>query len=243
MNWCYVHPDVCDDGEYVDYVNDEVWLYNKNIKVSSDACSPDYKVEFELGNEKMMDGVEITTDELNGILTNGTEVALSIDGIEESEDCLEECKSRCECGAWSYDNVEGICFLHSVDACCAQKNKQKINPDFISGYVCPACSSTKNECPCTITERRSHCTLAHSSGASKPDYNGPTGLSFVSSIVGNVDPCACEYREFKKGRQKCRCVQPQCQDDVNNASGTCRDKRRCRERKLHPTRFPTCTPN
>ena len=29
------------------------------------------------------------------------------------------------CGAWSYDNFEGVCYLHTVDSCCGQFGKRE----------------------------------------------------------------------------------------------------------------------
>ena len=41
---------------------------------------------------------------------------------------------RCgKCGAWSFDDTWGKCFLHTVDACCGQKLKQETESNFISG--------------------------------------------------------------------------------------------------------------
>ena len=31
------------------------------------------------------------------------------------------------CGAWSYDNFEGVCYLHTVNSCCGQFGKRKNN--------------------------------------------------------------------------------------------------------------------
>ena len=43
---------------------------------------------------------------------------------------------RCgECGAWSFDDTKGVCFLHTVDGCCGQRDKQENNSDFISGTI------------------------------------------------------------------------------------------------------------
>ena len=47
------------------------------------------------------------------------------------------------CGAWTYDALNGKCFLHNVDACCGQRDKQEKDPGFISGYACPQCWSTR----------------------------------------------------------------------------------------------------
>ena len=41
---------------------------------------------------------------------------------------------RCgKCGAWSFDETKGVCYLHTVDSCCGQREKQETNPQFTSG--------------------------------------------------------------------------------------------------------------
>ena len=74
------------------------------------------------------------------------------------------------CGAWSFDNAEGKCYLHTVDGCCGQFGKQEANSDWISGYVCPHCWSTKGntDCPCTIKERAVIPKTAHGAGGKSP---------------------------------------------------------------------------
>ena len=85
------------------------------------------------------------------------------------------------CGAWSFDNAEGKCYLHTVDACCGQFGKQEANPDWISGYVCPHCWSTKGEtdCPCTINERTVVPKTANGAGGNAAVGN----LQFITSSV------------------------------------------------------------
>ena len=58
------------------------------------------------------------------------------------------------CGAWSFDAESKICYLHSVNSCCNQINKSIKAETFISGFVCPYCWSTKNDCPCPEKELR-----------------------------------------------------------------------------------------
>ena len=61
------------------------------------------------------------------------------------------------CGAWSYDFLNAICYLHNVDACCGQFNKREENYDFVSGYTCTSCWTTKSDCTddfCTLIERQ-----------------------------------------------------------------------------------------
>ena len=59
------------------------------------------------------------------------------------------------CGAWSFDNSEGKCYLHTIDGCCGQYGKREVNSDWISGYVCRQCWSTLRgtDCPCSIRDR------------------------------------------------------------------------------------------
>ena len=59
------------------------------------------------------------------------------------------------CGAWSFDNNEEICYLHTIDGCCGQYGKREVNSDWISGYVCPQCWSTLTgtDCPCSLKDR------------------------------------------------------------------------------------------
>ena len=78
------------------------------------------------------------------------------------------------CGAWSFDNAEGKCYLHTVDGCCGQFGKQEANSDWISGYVCPHCWSTKGntDCTgftdCTIKKRAVIPKTAHGAGGKSP---------------------------------------------------------------------------
>ena len=59
------------------------------------------------------------------------------------------------CGAWSFDNSKGKCYLHTIDGCCGQYGKREVNSDWISGYVCRQCWSTLRgtDCPCSIQDR------------------------------------------------------------------------------------------
>ena len=88
---------------------------------------------------------------------------------------------RCgQCGAWSYNDAEGECYLHTANACCGQKGKEESNSDWISGYFCIKCWSTEAgaECPCSLRKRlegQLGCSLAQSSGAADdPQYKNPT---------------------------------------------------------------------
>ena len=53
-----------------------------------------------------------------------------------------------QCGAWSFDTFEEICYLHTAYSCCGQFDKRESDSNFISGYTCDQCWSTRNDCPC-----------------------------------------------------------------------------------------------
>ena len=59
------------------------------------------------------------------------------------------------CGAWSFDTVEEVCYIHTVDSCCGQFGKRVQDSEWISGYACHRCWSTLEgtECPCPVEER------------------------------------------------------------------------------------------
>ena len=162
--------------------------------------------------------------------------------LDKSDDMITYF-SRCGiCAAWSFNALEETCTLHTTDACCGQLDKREQNSDCVSGYICPQCSSTRNNCPCNLRIRRLGCPIAQS--VKKPQY---------------VGTCAVEFRQFtnrRTGRTRCRSVKPQCATTIkggkeiptlhqpcppaNGANNGCTDKRRCRERKLSLTRFPRC---
>ena len=93
------------------------------------------------------------------------------------------------CGAWSYNKQEGVCFLHNVDSCCGQFGKRINNSQFISGYHCTVCWSTKQgtECPCDVEDRTQEPGSAHSTGASKPLHLTPTVNTFPILMIYPLD--------------------------------------------------------
>ena len=77
-----------------------------------------------------------------------------IPGLASPETCQSQCALRNgTCGSWSFDYSTKLCHLHNSDGCCNQFNKREKNDNFISGYICSVCWSTKNDCPCTKDER------------------------------------------------------------------------------------------
>merc|ERR1711894_75624 len=149
---------------------------------------------------------------------------------ESPEMCKQDCEGRNKCGAWSYDKVSALCYLHTVDSCCGQFTKRELVPGFMSGYVCKSCWSTRGECPCTVEERLKKTGTAHSTGGgTEPLHNNPTGVGFVTVNPLNVDVCACVQRAPKGRRKNWICVKPVCKDAETNPDGLCDDTRRCRK--------------
>jgi len=155
--FCYVTEDSnCDDAEYSS-VNDRfnnVWL-NPEVYYSYDACKARSQDD-NTGNEATLRNVKIIGNSYDQVYP------------ETSEECREACKSRIgECGSWSFDSSEEICYLHTVDSCCGQFGKRERNSSFTSGYTCQYCWSTKanTDCPCSLKDRsQSRSGTAHSSG-------------------------------------------------------------------------------
>jgi len=233
--WCYVtDPWLCTDTDYPDYYMDN---FDGELFRSSEACT---KTQDNTGNEAELKGIKILNDRLRNI-ENGTLTDELTFIMEDSTACKAECDSRKgQCGAWSYDKKELICYLHTVDSCCGQFGKREINEDFVSGYACNACWSTKSgtECPCSVEDRLGTSSIKHCNGCAKPSiHNGPGALLAVIPTKLNPDHCKCE-RRFIRGR--CRCIKKQCKNDTDNQNGTCTDQRRCRAFAISEERFPKC---
>ena len=98
----------------------------------------------------------------------------------------------CRCGicsAWSYDETEELCFMHTADGCCGQKEKQVQKSNWISGYFCVHCWSTKHQCPCSLKDRlkgQNGCKIAQNSGATKPQYNNPTVSPYQNFYISKL---------------------------------------------------------
>ena len=78
------------------------------------------------------------------------------------------------CGAWSFDGSANQCYLHSVDACCDQLEKQEASSTWISGYYCPVCWSTKNYCPCSVAKRAKKSSPAFVASGQRATNTSPT---------------------------------------------------------------------
>jgi len=242
-NWCFVTgTSTCADKKVSNTAKtfDNLWLKNE-VFISYDACKQENRQSIEI-NQEVMNGMKITEDILKG--SDGyskNPVPLQIE-TGDHLGCKEECEARCgKCGAWSFDDLNGLCYLHTIDACCGQVGKRQPDTNFISGYHCPQCSSSQNDCPCSLKQRLKgdfDCSSTEfGDGATTPEYTSSGGLLRVDTINTNQDPCACERRQM---RRRCKCVKPRCHDEYENPNGTCKDNRRCRSRALNPRRFPYC---
>jgi len=136
-----------------------VWACNDTV--ADDDRQPITGSELVSGSEQFLPGVKITSDRLKSESGGIVEFTFSDDDIGYGwEKCQAQCVTRNTkegiCGAWSYDALNLKCYLHNVDACCGQKEKQERVDveEFISGYVCPHCWSTYNECPCGLEWRQ-----------------------------------------------------------------------------------------
>ena len=90
-----------------------------------------------------------------------------------------------KCGSWSFDHSTSLCYLHDSDGCCNQFNKREKDDNFISGYVCSVCWSTKNECPCNKQdrERDSYVGFNFASGSvSKINLKSTIVLKFIKKL-------------------------------------------------------------
>merc|ERR1712008_309461 len=98
-------------------------------------------------------------------------------------------------------------------------------------------------CNWSIEQRTKRPGIPHSSGAKQPLYNSASGKIEIHVGDSNEDLCACEYRKLgSRGRKKCKCAKPQCQDEYFNPNGKCQDPRRCRtsRRVFNPDKIIPC---
>jgi len=255
--FCYISIDrtldTCSDLDYYNLYDDlanevekdgKLWHhFAEDFERSEEACLPENKRDMKIGNEEKLSGVKIIHDFLhvykcanNGSCVEDENTPLTFN-FDEAQECLEECHAKCgKCGAWSFDETKGVCYLHTVDSCCGQREKQETNPQFTSGYYCNHCWSTKNDCPCDLKERlkvplTEECkgVNQHSNeGAVTPQLTSSVGLLRVDEIELNIDLCAPEWRTFKR-EPFCRDVKPQCKS-AKNINGTCLNPWRCRSR-------------
>jgi len=184
--YCYVdHSATCEDQEESYFVNyrKHLW-YEKDRKngpkvwYSVFACNftmddvldqPITGSELKSGSEQFIMDTKINADKLKSEAGGELEFTFRDDDLGLAwEKCQAQClvRNRDEgvCGAWSYNGATEKCYLHNVDACCGQKDKQEPNNEFVSGYVCPHCWSTRNQCPCGIAWRQACLTCQITEG-------------------------------------------------------------------------------
>lgn len=128
------------------------------IYSSTEACdNMDMRKKNNIGNEEILNDTRINDDFHNPNRT----IKIDLSASEYEESTHQFCKQMCEdenknddditiCSAWSFDKENKICYIHNVYACCGQRDKQEKNKSFISGYICPYCWSTRNDCPCDL---------------------------------------------------------------------------------------------
>merc|ERR1712050_776673 len=234
--FCFVTGNTnCYDAEYSS-VNERItnmWVKGegegKEIYYSYEACEANQ--DDDIGNEEVLRGIKITDDRMlevddNGILTN-QEISFYYD---EWEECQDECfRRQGNCGAWSYDDGEGECFLHTIESCCGQFGKRKKDSNWISGYACHKCWSTRRgtDCPCPQKERQEPPGTAHGAGGRAPLHATSSGSLTVQSVNVARNACKCVPKRTRRGR--IRCKKPFCAKPGDNEG--CQDKRKCRLKK------------
>jgi len=227
-NWCYVsESSKCDDKKISKSANNKVKVkdvFQKNkIFFSNDACNNVNSSYFDIengnplptGNEKFLYGYKILSDDLQyKNESSGEFIKLWFD-MDSPEDCQYDCEERRGvCGAWSYDFSTQTCYLHNVDACCGQLGKREENQDFVSGYTCTSCWTTKSDCTdfCPLSSRQYDGQTAFGAGGSRPKHFTATGGLAVRKINNpNADnPCKCRWvRRIIRGRPRgFRCKKP-----------------------------------
>jgi len=263
--FCYVSGESnCEDIVYSNFANsykneiDDKWYPKGGIHVSKEACyNENRKINGRLinetGNEEYLEGIKIISDNL--VSPRGDKIYFTFDepeykdGTDYSDYDYDEepgyirCQKQCSarniesnmCGAWTYDALNGNCYLHNVDACCGQWDKQEKDPGFISGYACPHCWSTRKShsdsewcgtesthCDLRLRQTCRTCTIHNSGAAESLDLSSPAGLLRVDVTILNIDVCQC-IRKYRPRRKKWSCQLPCCKE------GGCEDPKRCRK--------------
>merc|ERR1711935_425360 len=147
---------------------------------------------------------------------------------QDYKSCSQQCSAReGVCGAWSYDAANRICHLHNMKSCCGQRSKHEKNGTFVSGYVCKACWSTYNDCPCNNSELQGIKVngTAHSlgQGAEKTIFTSSAALLQVDETKLNPDLCAWIPRYLERKRMW-KNFKPRCSTSPDG----CQNPSRCR---------------
>ena len=99
------------------------------------------------------------------------------------------------CGAWSFDTVEEVCYIHTVDSCCGQFGKRVQDSEWISGYACHRCWSTLegSECPCPVEERNvlPVISTAFTSGARSPFHETSSVSTLNTEMIHSKKSKLC----------------------------------------------------
>jgi len=230
--FCFVtEGSSCFDIEYssVNERIEPIWSGGKEIYYSYEACYANQ--DDRIGNEEVLQGVRIIDDRIKVVNDNNevTDEDISF-YYEEWEECQDECLGRQgNCGAWSFDDEKGICYLHTVESCCGQFGKRKKDSNWISGYACHKCWSTKRgtDCPCPRKERQQAPNTAHGAGGRAPLHATSSGSLTVQSVNVARNACKCVPKRTRRGR--IRCKKPFCAKPGDKEG--CQDKRKCRLKK------------
>jgi len=233
--FCFVSVDsICEDIDYSSVnerlENINIWS-DKEIWYSYEACNAKEQDD-RTGNEELLQGVKILDDYIK-IADDKGRVSDDSENIQFFYDDYEECQDECmtrqgNCGAWSFDDEEGICYIHTVDSCCGQMGKRERNSTWISGYACHKCWSTKKDtdCPCSQEERQEVPNTAHGAGGRAPLHATSSGSLTVASNKAGRNLCKCVPKKTRRGRVRCK--KPFC---VGPKEIGCKDLRKCRRRK------------
>jgi len=230
--FCFVTENSnCYDSEYSrvnERIND-IWAdghYGQEIYYSYEACKA--RQDDLIGNEEVLRGIKITDDR---VLVADDHNVVTDEEIqffyEEWEECQDECLARQGlCGAWSFDDKDGICYIHTVESCCGQFGKREKNSDWISGYACHRCWSTKTgtDCPCSQRERKKRPN--HCGGCGEFALHA-TSSGSVQSVNFAKNDCKCVPEKTRRGH--IRCIKPYCSKPRDKEG--CHDLRKCRLKK------------
>ena len=221
--FCYVSKDSkCKDKQYSEKneLISNIW-FNSEINYSYEACNARNQDD-KVGNEEVLKGVKIKRDYLKD--EDGKVWKIQLDQDADYKSCNETCESiKPQCGAWSFDTSNSNCYLHSVKSCCGQFGKRQRNQEWISGYSCDKCWSTKRrtDCPCSEDDRLTKTVPQRGAGGVLPLHATSSGTLKVLSVKVAINKCKCVLKKSKRGRYRCR--KPICKP------GGCQDRRRCRK--------------
>lgn len=216
-SWCYVSEDsICNDkvqSEFGRGLRDE-W-FNKNLYWSYNACDSSKKVE--TGNEQFLPETRLTSKNLPDEYGGGGFLA------NTPEECQTECYVRLgKCGSWSFNMNTKICYLHESDACCNQLSKREVANEYMSGYNCPVCWSTRNDCPCSEDIRLNNFFKRFTSGGKMTE-----NLSATSKLGVISRPNAARRRIWRWNGFRWQRIRSRKNDRIRRKcdDGNCKKKR------------------